>query len=435
MTDLIQEMKCKNCVHCKEYGGDYYCDLIKEAEDKKVELDHECKNGLFEGRDFSKDLKEAYEDIVEILRYYVDLEEPHYGFIAIWIIGTYFHKDFNTYPYLFLNAMRGSGKTRLLKLIARLSKDGQLLASLTEAVLFRTGGTLCLDEFEGLNSKNNDALRELLNTAYKKGTKIFRMKKKKGLEGTEQVVESFEPYRPIALANIWGMEEVLGDRCITLILEKSDDKSRTQLIENFDELEQVQNICTKLHRCSLCRCSFSKNIAKKWNEYIKETTLTTTTTTTTTTTLTTEEGGCANFLSTKYFKKIFETGIDGRHLELFLPLFLIATSISDGVFEEKLHYAQTMIQRKKSEEITESKDVMVYKMVAQKEPIKFYGVKDLTNEFRLMMGGGDDDWLNSKWMGRALRRLNLVVESRRMAHGVEISLDIPKAEKKIRMFE
>jgi len=71
-----------------------------------------------------------------------------------------------------------SGKTRLLKIIASLTK-GDILSSLTEAILFRTKGTLCIDEFEGIIRKGNENLRELLNTAYKKGTKVKRMIKKK----------------------------------------------------------------------------------------------------------------------------------------------------------------------------------------------------------------------------------------------------------------
>ena len=119
--------------------------------------------------------------------------------------------------------MRGSGKTRILKLIASMSKNGEVLGSLSEAVLFRTakGRTICIDEFEKVGSHENQALRELLNAAYKKGQKIKRMKK----AGDEYVVEEFDIYTPICMANIWGMDEVLGDRCITIVLEKSNDLS------------------------------------------------------------------------------------------------------------------------------------------------------------------------------------------------------------------
>ena len=36
-----------------------------------------------------------------------------------------------------------------------------------------------IDEFEGVGGKEKTAIRELLNSSYKRGTKIFRMKKQK----------------------------------------------------------------------------------------------------------------------------------------------------------------------------------------------------------------------------------------------------------------
>jgi len=84
-----------------------------------------------------------------------DIEEQHYKIIALWIIGTYFHKQFATYPYLFFNAPKSSGKSRLLKLVASLSWNGRYLISISEAVLFRTASkrTFCIDEFERVGSK------------------------------------------------------------------------------------------------------------------------------------------------------------------------------------------------------------------------------------------------------------------------------------------
>jgi len=118
-------------------------------------------------------LLDAYETIKKILRHYLDMNEDYYSLIAIWILGTYWHNDFSSYPYLYFNAMRGSGKSRALKLITRLSKDGQVMASPTEAVLFRTSGTLGIDEFEGVANKDKTSVRELLNGAYKKDKKIL----------------------------------------------------------------------------------------------------------------------------------------------------------------------------------------------------------------------------------------------------------------------
>ena len=60
-------------------------------------------------------MRRSYVQVKEILREYMDLDERYYSLVSVWIIGTYFHKQFPSYPYLFFNAMKGSGKTRMLK--------------------------------------------------------------------------------------------------------------------------------------------------------------------------------------------------------------------------------------------------------------------------------------------------------------------------------
>lgn len=377
-------------------------------------------------------LKEVYFKIKNIIGHYLDIPEEHKTIISLWIIGTYLHEQFETYPYLFFNAMRGSGKTRILKLITSMAKQGQLLTSLTEAVLFRTVGTLGIDEFESLASKEKQALRELLNASYKKGIKIMRMKKKKTVDGTEQVVEEFEPYRPIVMANIWGIEEVLGDRCISLVLEKSDKPIFTKLIEDFTSKSEILDILRTLKsiQCSLCSVVSPQNIITTWNSYIYTlytlTTLTTQNYTNNTILTEVEEDFC---------KRVDETGLNGRHLELYFPLFLIAKEIGEEVFMEMLYIAKKMIGEKKIDEITESKDVLIYKLISNESADKFYKIQDLTDVFKLMMGEGEADWLNSKWVGRALKRLNLISEKRRTSSGVEVMLDVEKAKKKLEMFK
>ena len=174
---------------------------------------------------FKKLIHSTYDKIVEILREYVDMREDYYTIVALWIIGTYFHKQFSTYPYLFFNAMKGSGKTRILNLISNLAWNGKHLISLSEAVLFRTASesTFCIDEFERIGGKDKQALRELLNAGYKKGMGVERSRKityqNQKFGGEKYKIEKYELYCPIAMANIWGMEEVLADRCIILTLE------------------------------------------------------------------------------------------------------------------------------------------------------------------------------------------------------------------------
>jgi len=379
-------------------------------------------------------LGEQYENILNRLEYYLDMPEDYRKITALWVIGSYLHKDFETYPYLFFNAMRGSGKSRILKLITALC-NGSMMASLTEAVLFRTTGTLAIDEFESLGSKEKQALRELLNACYKKGIKICRMKKKKTMEGEQQVVEEFEPYRPIVMANIWGIEEVLGDRCITLVLEKSNDANFTKLVENFRDDETIKEIIRTFTtiQCSLCSVVSPQNIYIQWNNYIKAKYITTLHTLTTLTTLTPLTTSYDQYL--EMFNKIDETNLDGRHLELYLPLFLIAKAIDPQLFEEILSISKKMIHEKRMEEYTESKDILMYNLISKQDEKHYYKVNELVNTFRLMVGDGEHDWLNAKWMGRALKRLNLHIDKRRVGDGIEVTLNIQKAKDKLELFK
>ena len=121
-------------------------------------------------------LREAFSTINKtILPYYLDDTPENFHIVTLWIIGSYFHNQFNSYPYLFFNAMRGSGKSRYLRLIAELG-GGKWTSSVTESVIFRTIGLLCIDEIENINSKEKEPLRELLNASYKKGLTIMSVR-------------------------------------------------------------------------------------------------------------------------------------------------------------------------------------------------------------------------------------------------------------------
>jgi len=366
-----------------------------------------------------EDWREFYFGTIDILKKYCDLKEEYYPIISLWIIGTHFHEQFYTYPYLFINAMKGSGKTRLLKLIKVLSKDGDMLNSLTEAVLFRTKGTLCIDEFEGVSRAGRENLRELLNSAYKKGTKVKRLKRKRTQEGEEQVIEEFNVYRPICIANIWGMESVLGDRCIPLILEKSVVSRITKLVEVFEQ----DSIYTRLSeiskgKCSLCSVVMSENIYTEWNNYI---------TTNYTTTPTN------NYIKLHLFKKMDESGIDGRHLELALPLLIIADFLGEEILENAIKIMLEIIKTKKEDEFIENTDVSVIDFVSQYTTEGFVGIKELTHDFKAFIQIGDE-WLNDRWVGRALKRLNLIKKKKRLSSGIYVVLDITKAQEKIKIF-
>lgn len=366
-------------------------------------------------------LKEIYLNLIDILKRYCDLSENNYSLIALWIIGTYLHNDFPSYPFLFFNAMKGSGKTRLLKLVTYLSKDGQLLNSLSEAVLFRTTGTLGIDEFEGLNRKGAEGLRELLNSAYKKGAKVKRMRKVKAFDGEKQEVEEFDVYRPILMANIWGMESVLGDRCIHLVLEKSQNSRITKTMELYEHDNYIKKTLDSLSKCSLCSVVSINKTYKEWNEYIY---------TNYTTTYTTHNN--TNYTHQVFFDEINKSDINGRHLELAMPLLIIANAIDKPVFADTLSTLKEIMEDKIHTDFTDNWDVSLIDFVSQETKEHYRRVKEVTDEFRQFVQGGED--ISDKWMGRALKRLNLIKQKRRLGRGMEVILNIEKAQQKIGMF-
>jgi hypothetical protein len=396
---------------------------FKKLADPEVDLEEDKEK-------ISKIFNDCYYNIIDILKEYIELKKEYYNIIALWIIGTYFHEQFYSYPYLFLNAMKGSGKSRTLNLITTLSKGGEMVNSLTEAVLFRTKGTLAIDESEGLERKGKENLRELLNSAYKKGVKIKRMKQVKIENSMEQVVEEFSVYRPIVLANIIGMESVLGDRCIPLILEKSFNKKITNLIEIFGEEKIVKETLKLLHQCSLCSCSFSVERYREWNNYIKYNN-------TNTTNSHNNTNYTNNILPSNAFKSINLTDLNGREIELSLPLFLIAEQINEEVLKETTLTIEELFKAKKEEDFVENSDVSLIDFVSQM-PLNvmesFRTISRLTQEFKEFMQV-NEDWINVKWLGRALKRTDLVIEKKRMGHGTEVRLNVLKAQERIKHYK
>src|SRR3990167_10197688 len=122
-------------------------------------------------------VEDCHKGIVEVFRRYIEMREDYYDVVASWIIAAKNQDQFETFPYLYLNAMKGSGKTRFLKLTMFIL-DGFVTTNVTDAVLFRERLPVAIDEAENVDSKDNANKRELLNSGYKKGSVVKRADKK-----------------------------------------------------------------------------------------------------------------------------------------------------------------------------------------------------------------------------------------------------------------
>ena len=187
--------------------------------------------------------KLVFQRIKEIYMKYAEMKEfEWYYILALWVIGTYFYSVFETYPYLAFDGIKGTGKSKATRITTRLSFNGILSVSISEATLFRDieslRCTLGIDEAEALKDpEKGQMIRALLNTGYFKGAKVPRLEKtQKGIFLTRY----YETYSPKIIANTRGLEDTLDSRTIkvTMLRAKGERGSilDTENSEHWDEL-------------------------------------------------------------------------------------------------------------------------------------------------------------------------------------------------------
>lgn len=345
-----------------------------------------------------KPSKELFSEMKQILKKYIDTSEMNYNLLTIWGLGTYFHSQMETFPLLIFLARKRCGKTRTSKLLSALSygSDGSVSTSVTEAFLFRhKEGTVFFDEMESISSKDKTTLREIINSVYKRGNKIIRYIERK-VDGEKRYVEDiFYPFYPLSLANIYGFNDILEDRAIQIILQRSS-KKQTKLIEDFTSNPDIITLTKKLKRLDT---KLPSGLFTKWNSYI-------------------EKGEVEPELK-DFFNSINKTGLVGRPFEIFLPLFLVAKQFN--VLDLILNCAGEYISLQEGESIDNPDDV-VQSFIEAKKYLGFVPISSLLRDFKEYVEE-PEDWMNSKWFGRTLKRLGVVQEKRRINGKVQVILN------------
>lgn len=209
-----------------------------------------------------------------IKRYYFSDDENVYKVLALWIYGTYCYELFGQYPYLFLNGPKGSGKTILDMCIDLLAFNPKMTVSITNAALFRSisieGGTLILDEMESLTSRAKTAdsdLAAVLKGGYMRAGYAMRCDKDNG-----NLPQMFGVFGPKVISNIFGLEDIIGDRCIqigTTAISPADmrrlEDPKTLYIDGLDSVRELTS------KCALSVLEHFQYIHKVYKENIFET--------------------------------------------------------------------------------------------------------------------------------------------------------------------
>lgn len=157
-----------------------------------------------------------FESLIRLCFYTPDDET--YKLLTLYCILTHFYILFGEVPYLYFTGEKGSGKSSLDAIMNTLCFNAKMTANITDAGLFRLisieGGTVIIDEMENLTSRNKtneSTMGAVLKSGYQKsGAKVYRTDMDEGL------VNNFDTFCPKIISNIFGIDDVIQDRCITV---------------------------------------------------------------------------------------------------------------------------------------------------------------------------------------------------------------------------
>ncbi len=144
-------------------------------------LSFEGAESFLEG--YRPDSAHVFNRVIEVVDRFIDfdksLADQHTmsEMIACWILATWFLDAFNVIGYLWPNGSKGSGKTKLLTIVAELSYLGEVLAGGSFASLRDLadyGATLAFDDTENLSDpkKTDPNKRTLLLAGNRKGSTV-----------------------------------------------------------------------------------------------------------------------------------------------------------------------------------------------------------------------------------------------------------------------
>lgn len=199
------------------------------------------------------------DEIDRMVTKYLAFQSPHHStVISLWVLHTWVVNAFYVTPRLILDSAEpGSGKTRVLELLALLCRSAKLTLSTTTAALYRRIAaadddglpppTVLQDEADAIFGKNSspqaEDLRALFNAGYRKGATVDRCEG----DAKNMRVREFPVHAPVALAGLAGkMPDTIKTRGITIHMRRrrpdqkvADFRERAALAEAAPIREQL----------------------------------------------------------------------------------------------------------------------------------------------------------------------------------------------------
>jgi hypothetical protein len=215
------------------------------------------------------DIGRLYQRIRDYIRRFIFFPDDRYlAFLSLWVMGTYVFKVFSHFPYVWLNAEKGSGKTLLMIILSKIVFNGDLTLSPTESVIFRDIAnnltTMFIDEVEQLRKQDkaiHSILISILNAGFQRDGSVKRTES----DGDGGFwVKSYNVYSPKMFAGIAEIDDVLQDRTFRIQLFKKKDNEKVERYKETNEIMELQqNIRDDLYVFALTN---GKAIAERYNK-------------------------------------------------------------------------------------------------------------------------------------------------------------------------
>ncbi len=342
---------------------------------------------------------DLWNDITNFYINNLELEDERvYHILTAFTVATYFAEHFPVFPYVHFYGQPKSGKTRAETAMSKLCNNSIFTVNCSIPALFRMikeNGeyhTIFFDEFtlplKAKQLKDNEFL-QILNVGYKKGAVVIRCEKDKeaedGFVNREFDVDGFK-----VLSGTDAVPRTLSGRCITIDMYKTKKRFPLRIDEQL--AKKLQN--------KVWAFAFAVNRLEKKEFYT---------------------------ITDDVENLLFESsGSDGRLVELFTPLYVIAPEkikptileyikeIGELEIEEELaSYECEIFQAimeapvKNSWFSTKSITDIVNKNRASNEQIRTYSVGRQLKQFGFKpfsKGGKTRGW---KWDKRIIEKLKL----------------------------
>jgi hypothetical protein len=185
--------------------------------------------------------------------------------LALWTLGTYLYPLFSSYPYLRISSPEpGCGKSLLGEIISKLSFNGELMVSPTEANVFRIAeserGTQVWDEVENQSEADRSRLqvmKSVLLNGYRAGGFVPRQER----VGHEFETVRFHVYVPRVLIGLSDLPPVVRQRTIELPLHR---RSPAEEIERYLAHERETEERDLREMCALYALTYCGAVSRQY---------------------------------------------------------------------------------------------------------------------------------------------------------------------------